>query len=177
MRKYKDFEENEEEYISDDIDRLKSMPIEEQESKTKIVKEIVTKRVAQPRLEDEEIKPLQRKKPAIFGTLFDRVEFMRQRIAEIREAMEERKRLHEEMIKDIDADISEKRSMVNMISDIEEKRNFKLDISILRKEKRTENINFWKDMTELRSELREILEAYETEKRIQDMFKIAGGRE
>ena len=51
-----------------------------------------------------------------------------------------------------------------------------MDISILRKEKRAESINFWRDVTELRSELRELLEQYETEKRIKDMFHSLGGK-
>src|SRR3989338_8335099 len=48
--------------------------------------------------------------------------------------------IHNEMVNDIDDDIIEKRQMVGVVSDLNERRNLKLDISILRKEKRHENV-------------------------------------
>jgi hypothetical protein len=175
--KYKNFLDEDEDYVSEDLDSLKpGFDDLDKETKERIVRETVTKRTAMPRMEEEKIKPLERKTPEILGNLFDRVEFLGQRISENHEAMETRKALHDEITQDVDVDIEEKKNMVGMITDVEEKRNFKMDISILRKEKRTESINFWRDMTELRSELRELLEQYETEKRIKDMFHGLGGK-
>ncbi len=175
--KYKNFIEDDEIYVSSEIESVSPRAFErEPETERVTEKERVLARQATPRMEEEQIKPLQRKTPEVFGTLFDRIGFLKQRIEETKEAMEERKRLHDDMIRDIDEDIAEKKSMVNMISDVDEKRNFKLDISILRKEKRTESVNFWRDMTELRSELRELLEQYEVEKRIGSMFSSLGGK-
>ena len=175
--KYKNFFDEEKDYTSDDLDSLKpDFEDLDKETKERIVRETVTKRTAMPRMEEEKVRPLERKTPEILGNLFDRVQFLGQRIAENQESMETRKALHEEIIADVNADMEEKKNMVNMITDLEEKRNFKMDISILRKEKRTESINFWRDMTELRTELRELLEQYETEKRIRDMFHDLGGK-
>ena len=60
------------------------------------------------------------------------------------------------------------------IADIDEKRNLKLDATVLRKEKRHEIVQFWKDVTELGSELTELTEKFEVEKKITDLFKELG---
>ncbi|HDD72502.1 MAG TPA: hypothetical protein ENG00_00255 [Candidatus Aenigmarchaeota archaeon] len=175
--RYKNLKQEREDYISKDIDELSPRVFPEgREIEREVIREVKVRRHAMPRMEEETIRPLQRKTPQVFGSLFDRVKFLKQRIAEIHEAMETRKKLHEEMIRDIESDISEKNSMVNMITDIDEKREFKLDISLLRKEKRAENVNFWRDMTELRTELRELLEQYETEVSILNLFKDMEGK-
>ena len=83
----------------------------------------------------------------------------------------ERGVLHDDFIKEIDADIREKEEMANHITDLDERRNFKLDISILRKERRNENIQFWKDILELKTELRELSEKIQTEEKILSAFR------
>jgi hypothetical protein len=138
---------------------------------------ILESRQAMPRMEEEEIQSLKRLTPQVMGNLFDRVDFLRQRIDETKEAVEIRKRLHKEVIEEIDTDIKEKQEIEGRLADINEKRNFKLDISILRKEKRHEMLQFWRDILELRTELRELLEEYKTEGRIAGIFKdIDGGK-
>jgi len=129
--KYKNFFEDDQDYTSEDLDSLRpGFDDLDRETKEKIVRETVTKRTAMPRMEEERVRPLERKTPEILGNLFDRVEFLGQRISENQEAMETRKALHEEITADVNADIEEKKNMVNMITDVEEKRNFKMDISI-----------------------------------------------
>ena len=75
------------------------------------------------------------------------------------------------MVKEIEKDISEKEMLCSGISDMDEKRNFKLDISILRREKRTEIAQFWKDNFELNQELMKLLEELEIESKIVSLFK------
>ncbi len=89
--------------------------------------------------------------------------------------MKERERLHKEIMSEIDIDIREKETMENRVADLDEKRNLRLDMSVLRKEKRTENLLFWKDLTELRIELRELMEQFQTESKIVNIFKDMGG--
>jgi hypothetical protein len=120
--------------------------------------------------QEEPIEPLRRMTPEVVGSLFDRVKFLKTRIEETGKSMEVRDSLHKEMIREIEDDIKEKMQMEMRAADVDEKRNLKLDISALRKEKRTEHIRFWKDMMELRTELRELLERFETESKISRLF-------
>jgi len=121
--------------------------------------------------EGQELKSLKRVSPEIIGSLFDRVEFLRTRINEIQSVLETRKRLHEELIKEIDTDINDKKALLAGLSDIDDIRDFKLDISTLRMEKRRENVQFWRDIFELTSELRDLMEQYQTESKIANLFK------
>jgi hypothetical protein len=123
-----------------------------------------------PRLEDEKIQPLKLVSSKVIGTIFDRVEFLKDRIDEIESNVTLRTKLHGEISAEIDVDIGEKESLMTMVSDVNEKRNFKVDISVLRKEKRHEAVQFWKDVIELRSELRELNEQYEIENKIGALF-------
>ena len=131
---------------------------------------------ATPRLEETTVESLKRVSPEIIGGLFERLDFLKERIKEIRDNIAVRDELHKDTISEIDADIEEKEGMAARLTDIDEIRNFKLDISILRKEKRTENIQFWRDVLELRTELSELMEKYENEKKIVDIFKELGGK-
>jgi hypothetical protein len=135
-----------------------------------LVKEVkVPSKQAIPRPE-EEIESIKRITPELVGSLFERVKFLEERIAEAKAAMEERKSLHEIMIKDIDEDIAEKKTIESRLTDMDEKRNFKLDISLLRRDKRNELVRFWKDMYELRAELKELTERYEVESKVMKIF-------
>ena len=135
-----------------------------------LVKEVkVPQKQAIPRPE-EDIESIKRITPELVGGLFERVKFLEERITETRKAMEERKEIHEMMIKDINEDITEKKSFEAKLTDIEDKRNFKLDITLLRRDKRNELVRFWKDMFELRAELKELTERHEVESRILKIF-------
>ncbi len=122
-------------------------------------------------LREHEFEPIKRVSPKIIGNLFDRVEFLRVRIEETKNALDTRKRLHEELVSEVDADIRDKQSTLSGLSDVDDVRDFKLDISTLRMEKRRECVQFWKDVLELTTELRELLEQYETESKIANLFK------
>ncbi|MFQ5647956.1 MAG: hypothetical protein ACE5FW_01855 [Candidatus Aenigmatarchaeota archaeon] len=147
------------------------MPFVEDEPIKEIVKEVKLKaRQAAPFLEGDDLEPLRRTTPEIVGGLFDRVQFLRERIDEIQKSIQVREELHGSMVEEIGADIKEKTSIAERLADMDEKRNFMLDISLLRRENRAENVRFWKDMVELKTELRELLEAYQTEVKIASLF-------
>ena len=131
----------------------------------------IERRTAHRMLKEEPIKPLKTIGPKVIGNLFDRVEFLKQRIEEVRTALDTRKRLHEDIIKEINTDINDKQRMVTGLSNIDDIRDFKLDISTLRMEKRRENVQFWRDIFELTQELRQLMEEYETELKIANLFK------
>jgi len=159
-------------------EELKDRPLAEtfeDEETEELKKKLIRSKQAMPRMEEEAITPLKRVSPEIIGSLFDRVKFLQERIAEINDTLDVRKNLHEDAVKEIDKDIAEKEEMEGRLADFDEKRNIKLDISILRKEKRHENVQFWKDITELKSELRELMEQLQTEAKISDMFKDLKG--
>ncbi|MDI6826261.1 MAG: hypothetical protein QMD36_03655 [Candidatus Aenigmarchaeota archaeon] len=131
----------------------------------------IERRTVHKMLREEELEPLRKVSPKVIGNLFDRVEFLRQRITETRTALETRKKLHEELMNEIEADIRDKQSMLAGLSNIDDVRDFKLDISTLRMEKRRECIQFWRDVFQLSTELRELMEQYETESKIANLFK------
>jgi len=173
MDKYKD-----KDYVSEDIDSTVFRGFREEVPRQEFVEKVrVVSKQALPRLDEEALEPLRRASPEIMGNLFDRVKFLRERIDETKKAMELRENIHKEIITDIDSDIDEKSKIEGQLSNIDEKRNFKMDISILRREKRSENVRFWKDVLELRTELRELLEDYQTETKIVKIFEDIGGEE
>jgi len=122
-------------------------------------------------LEKEELEPLKKVSPKVIGGLFDRVDFLKTRIAEIQSALDTRKRLHEELIKEIDVDIGDKQMLLSGLSNMDDIRDFKMDISTLRMEKRRENVQFWRDLVQLTTELRELMEEYQTESKIANLFR------
>jgi len=144
---------------------------ERPEPEERIVREVKVKREAMPRMEERKIQPLKLLGNDVIGSLFDRVEFLKKRIDEITENLKLRETIHNDMLAEIDVDIREKDGMASKVADIDEKRNIKLDISILRKEKRLEQVQYWRDVTELSTELRELMEKWETETKIMDIFK------
>ena len=143
---------------------------------TTVTEKRFTIRAGRMPLLEEGLQPLKKVSPKVIGSLFDRVDFLRTRISEIQSALDTRKRLHEELIKEIDADIGDKQRMVSGLSNIDDIRDFKLDISTLRMEKRRENIQFWRDLVQLTTELRELIEEYQTESKIANLFReLKGG--
>jgi hypothetical protein len=168
--KYTSDEEEEDVYRTErpDVGVKEPHVVSEKEFLVKEVK--VPAKQAIPRPEDE-IEGIKRITPELVGGLFERVRFLEERIAEDKAAMEERKSLHEAMVKEIDEDIAEKKDIESRLTDIDEKRNFKLDISLLRRDKRNEMVRFWKDMLELRTELKELTERHEVESRVTRIFR------
>lgn len=139
-----------------------------------IIEKKVTRR-ALPRMEETTIQPLKLMGEEVIGNLFDRVEFLKKRIEEVSDSIQTRDDIHKEMVEEINIDIAEKQADANRVADMDERRNFKLDISILRKEKRNENVQYWRDLVELKTELRELMEKFETENKIVDIFRGIGG--
>jgi len=147
-------------------------PVEPEEEKPKPKERLIhmTALAGTAMAEGDEIETLKRVSPEIIGTLFDRVDFLRERIAEMQATMKVREDMHRGMMAEIDADIADKQHTEASLVDMDEKRNFQLDISLLRREKRHEGVQFWRDLVELRTELRELIEQLETESRIVGIF-------
>ena len=137
--------------------------------KPKIIKTV--ERQAMPHMMDEKIEPLKIISSDVIGNIFDRVRFLEQRITELNKNVELRTMLHESIVKEIEKDIDDKGHMILALSDPNERRNLKLDISILRKERRHEDVQFWKDIMELTTELKQFTEEHETEKKISSIFE------
>lgn len=112
----------------------------------------------------------------IVGNVFDRVKFLKQRILELQEAIEERKRMNKRFNEEIEREIAELEKILPTISDKEELREFKLNLMMLRMEKRKENTNFWKDIVALKKQLRELLEEYEIESKLSRILGEGNGR-
>ncbi len=153
-----------------DVDKPDEILAERPTEKVRVIR-----REAVPGGDISEIKTLKRTVPKIMGSLFDRVTFLRERMEELRNMMETRRGLHEEIVSEIKKDIEEKEGMANSTADIDQRRNIKLDISVLRREKRHEMVQFWKDLAELQSELRQILEEYKSESKISEIFRTLKG--
>jgi len=131
----------------------------------------VERRTIHKMLKESELEPLKRVSPKIIGNLFDRVEFLGLRIEETKTALDTRKGLHNELMNEIEMDIRDKQSTLSGLSDVDDVRDFKLDISTLRMEKRRECVQFWRDVLELTTEFRELMEQFETESKIANLFK------
>ncbi|MCX6816233.1 MAG: hypothetical protein NT120_05290 [Candidatus Aenigmarchaeota archaeon] len=145
--------------IEDDLYEMK---------KQKTIK--IVDHMAMPRMVDEEIQALNLVSSNVIGNIFDRAKFLEQRITELNVNIEIRSKLHDSIVKEIEKDIDDKNAMIIALSDVNERRNLKLDISVLRKEKRHEDVQFWKDVMELKTELKQLTENYETERKIAAIF-------
>ena len=123
------------------------------------------------REDKEEIEPLRRMAPYIMGNLFDRVRFLNERIIELKDALKLRKNIHDDIVSELDLEIEEKKGMLSRLTDADDLRDLKLDISMLRGQKRREAVQFWRDNLELNTEIRTLWEQYETERKIAALFK------
>jgi len=160
---------SEDQGLSSDIYRpeiieSKIIQFKRQEAVSPILKRLVTSE--QP----ADMMPLRKIGSDVVGSLFDRVKFLRERIAENNAFMEDRKRMNERFNKDIDADIAEMGKIIPGISDREELRQFKINLNLLKMEKRKENNLFWRDMVSLKNQLRELNEQFEVESKIAELF-------
>ncbi|MCX6814821.1 MAG: hypothetical protein NTY20_04200 [Candidatus Aenigmarchaeota archaeon] len=158
-------------YIKDEDDFLDTRILRDVVKEEVIKEKKVVSKVATRGLDEEPIEALERETPNVIGSLFDRIEFLKQRIEETNSALDLRKTINKEITSDIQVDIKEKEEIERRLVDIDDKRNFRMDISMLRKEMRAEKVRFWKDILELRTELRELLEQYQTESKIVGIFK------
>lgn len=159
-------------YLKDDIDTpsgVKKNHLDEYMSEREKTKEVII-REALPSMADARLTSLKLKSEKVLGSIFDRVIFLEKRINELDGALKLRESLHADIVKNIEKDIEDKEDMLMFVSDQGEKRNLKMDISILRKEKRQEQIQFWKDKTEISTELQQLLEQFEIEKKITSIF-------
>lgn len=145
----------------------------EPEEEPKIVR--VHSRESIPREDKDEIEPLRRISPLVIGNLFDRVRFLEERIKELNDALALRNKIHDEIVKELDTEIDEKHTMLLKIIEPDDLRDLKLDISMLRGQKRREAVQFWRDNLELHTELRTISEQHETEKKIAGLFREMDG--
>ena len=129
-------------------------------------------KISQKIMEDPNLKlqPLVSIGKKITGNLFDRVRFLRERIEELERLIEEREKLHEKLVREMEEDIREREKLLGGVSDPDKIREHKLDISLLKMEKRKEEMLFWRDMLALKKELQELREEYENEKKIASLF-------
>lgn len=112
----------------------------------------------------------------IVGNIFDRVKFLRQRIVELEEAIKERELMNKRFNEEVEREISELERILPSISSKDELREFKINLMMLRMEKRKENTNFWKDLVSLKKQLRELIEEYEIETKISRILGEGNGR-
>lgn len=121
-------------------------------------------------MQSSETEPLETIGSKVMGNLFDRVRFLEERIEETKKTIREREEMNARFNKEIDADIAEMERIITTISNREELREFKLNVTLLRMEKRKENTVFWRDIVALRKQLKELEEQYEAESKIANLF-------
>jgi len=144
----------------------KEEPTEIRERKASVTE--IRKAIERDRTRD--IEPLQFIGTKILGDLFDRVQFLKERIEEMNQSLLSRQSLNHQILTDIDVDIQKKYELLNRVSSKEDLRELQLDISLLKMEKRKENTLFWRDEMTLKKELRDFIEEYRIESKIAGMF-------
>lgn len=161
----------EEELSAPQILREKSYIQKEERVEVKERKASVTEiRKALERDRTRDIEPLQFRGAKILGDLFDRVEFLKERMEEMNQSILSRQSLNRQIISDIDFDIQKKYELLNKVSSNEDLRELQLDVSLLKMEKRKENTLFWRDLVTLKKELRDVIEEHKIESKIASMF-------
>lgn len=138
------------------------------------LQKVLEKKVVSQRLvpsEGDVIKPLKLISADVIGGIFDRVIFLGRRIEELRVNIQLRHSIHGDILVEIEKDIDDRMQFLLAITDPNEKRNLKLDISVLRKERRNESVQFWRDLVELNTELKKLEEEFEIETKIASIFQ------
>ena len=102
----------------------------------------------------------------VIGNLFNRVKFLKGRIDELETALNERNQINKTQVEEIKEDINRKNRKLMTLSNIDDIREFELDITNLQMEKRKEILTFWKDTLEVKRELAELKEEYENKSKI-----------
>lgn len=118
-------------------------------------------------VEDE---PLEVIGSEVVGNLFDRVKFLKERLFEVETAIRDRALMNRTFNDEMDKDIAEMEAVLANISEKDELREFKLNVTLLRMEKRKENTVFWRDLVALRKSMQEVKEEYENEMKISKLF-------
>lgn len=106
----------------------------------------------------------------VIGNLFNRVEFLKTRINELESALIERQEIDQSQIVEITSDVEEKKKKLLSLSNIDDIREFELDITNLKMEKRKETLTYWRDKLEVRRELQELKEEYQNKAKIIEIF-------
>src|SRR5438309_1360804 len=155
----KTFDEYKEKDLSENLNKLDSYKRNGQvESPVRTVvereKEVIIK--TREKVQQEMVKivssnfePLKQIGQDVIGDLFDRVKFLRERIVEIEKTIAERREIHEKISTEIDSEISDRDRLLVSMSDLEKIREFKIDLTLLRMERRREHATFWRDQIAL----------------------------
>jgi len=109
----------------------------------------------------------------VIGNLFNRAEFLKIRINELESAFVERQEINQSQMAEITQDVEEKRKKLLSLSNIDDIREFELDITNLKMERRKEALNYWKDKLELKRELQELKEEFQNKSKIIEIFSKA----
>jgi|GEM_PF-1930950 len=173
LEKYKNrlLEEDRPEEQRSSMDIYSEKPIEQtvvQLKRTESVSPVLKKLLATEH--SVSTKPLEIIGSDVVGGLFDRKRFLAERIKETETFVQERRLMHENFNKDISVDIADLEKIIPTISDREELREFKINLNLMKMEKRKEGDLFWRDMVTLRSQLRELKEQFEMESKISKLF-------
>ncbi|HLC39376.1 MAG TPA: hypothetical protein VJJ76_00655 [archaeon] len=156
------------------VGKYKPKEYEEEEQRlTEIIHQKVSTPVLKSMIKDMQavdLKPLDEIGERVSGTLFDKIRFLRERIEETEEAIRTRELMNAQSNKEIDVDIADLEQFLQKLSNKDEVREFKLNVTLLRMEKRKENNLFWRDITTMRQQLQELREQYETESNIASIF-------
>ena len=150
---------------------------EKEESKTEFIREKVSIPVIKSMIrgmQSADNQPIEEVGAKVMGSLFDKIKFLKVRIDELQQASDERETMNVKSNKEIDEDIEDLEIFLTKLATKEDVREFKLNISLLKMEKRKENNNFWRDITTLKKQLRELKEEFETESNISKLFSTAG---
>ncbi len=132
------------------------------EKKRVMVKERKGPHVTSLRMDEgDELEDLRLQVDEVMGSISERKRFLEKRMSELENAIENREKLHERILKEIEAEIKEKELLMKKMSDAEAIRDILLDISALKSQRRKEEVQFWRDMTQLRNELALIEEEHE----------------
>ena len=154
-----------------------------EEPETKIEKEFellkTKEKVMQQMIKvmNNDVEPLKTFSTLVVGDIFDRVESLRQRILEIRAALDERRSINRKISHDIQEEIEEMDAMLAGVADMDKKREFKMHVTLLQMERRREHTNFWRDITQLTQELQELEEQYRMELKMSKLFNELKGNE
>jgi len=172
-KEYEEYEKRkrEKELSPPHIERMRPYTEKEEPVEIKERKASVTEiRKALERDRTRDIEPLKFMGTEILGDLFDRVQFLKERIEEMNQSILSRQSLNHQILTDVDFDIQKKYELLTKVSSNEDMRELQLDISLLKMEKRKENTLLWRDITTLKKELRDLIEQYKVESKIAGMF-------
>lgn len=136
-----------------------------------IKKEIIQKQRIVHKLDQKKLESLRLLASELVGNILERANFLNIRISEIDDGLNKREKIHTDSIREIESDIDEKIKILASASNKEDVRELQMDITTLKMEKRRENLGFWRDVLQLKRDLRELVEQYEIEMKIANLFK------